>query len=51
VSARLTNAERRWLRESCEKSGVPERITDPVELARAAELLRPQPREGAEVAR
>lgn len=36
----LTDREREALRESCERSGVPEKITDPVLISRVAAILR-----------
>jgi hypothetical protein len=41
VTARPSGKDREWLARSCERSGVPEKISDPVALARAADLLRP----------
>lgn len=39
MSARLSDEDVRWLAESCRKSGVPEQISDPDVIARAARVL------------
>jgi len=39
VSARLSDEDARWLKSSCAAAGVPERVTDPDAVARAAALL------------
>lgn len=36
----LSPAEKEWLAESCEASGVPVKITDPVVLDQLAAILR-----------
>ena len=40
MSTRLSTQDREYLRRSCAASGVPVRVTDPVLITRAAELLR-----------
>lgn len=41
MSRPLSEEDCEWLRRSCEASGVPEKITDPEVVLRAAEVLRP----------
>lgn len=37
----LSQSDREWLKKSCAESGVPERVTDPETVLKAAEVLRP----------
>lgn len=39
-AGRLSDADREYLRRSCEESGVPVKITDPAVVLRAADTLR-----------
>jgi len=41
VKARLSAEDEEYLRRSCEESGVPRHVTDPVALGRAASRLAP----------
>lgn len=41
MSDRLSAEDIEYLRRSCEESGVPEKVTDPIVIADAADILRP----------
>lgn len=38
----LSRADREWLAKSCADSGVPEKVTDPVVITKAADVLSAQ---------